>query len=173
MWYQYNSFIESAKYVVTEMENVDEKFDIRANLEIRQARRKISEERCDTEEQKNQNNKWLDRDRDYTEINLTRKKIVINTYLCKWPWGTLHFHFFALSVFQMSPISFYFRHSPTFLQPCSFSDSEYVLSFFVRKGFSWPPISDLSIHSPLFCLYIFFSFTSLSQVQNCSSLCCI
>ena len=56
MWYQYNSFIESAKYVVTEMENVDEKFDIRANLEIRQARRKISEERCDTEEQKNQNN---------------------------------------------------------------------------------------------------------------------
>ena len=40
MWHQYNSLMGSAKYVVSEMERLDEKLDKRETLEIRKAKRK-------------------------------------------------------------------------------------------------------------------------------------
>ena len=56
MWHRYNSLMESAKYVVSEMERLDEKVDKRETLEIRTAKRKIkSVKRSEQKEQTSQN----------------------------------------------------------------------------------------------------------------------
>ena len=56
MWHRYNSLTGSAKYVVSEMERLDEKLDKRETLEIQKKKKEKSVKKgCKQKEQTSQN----------------------------------------------------------------------------------------------------------------------